>query len=52
MPKKVELRITIIGSHIVAAGLSYHNADQTALDWRTAYHTIQYRVQEHTGEDV
>lgn len=44
IPKKVELRITIVGTHVFSAEISYRDPDQAALDWRTAYHNVQYRV--------
>lgn len=44
VPKKVELRITIIGTHIFAAEISYRNPEQAALDWRTGYQNLLYRV--------
>jgi ATP-grasp ribosomal peptide maturase len=44
VPKKVELRITIIGEQIFAAEISYRDPDQAALDWRTAYQHLQYRI--------
>ena len=44
VPKKVELRITIVGTHVFAAELSYRDPDQAALDWRTAYQNMQYHV--------
>lgn len=44
VPKKVELRITIVGSQVFAAELSYRDPAAVALDWRTAYQNLQYRV--------
>ncbi len=44
VPKKVELRITIVGSRIFAAELSYRDPAAAALDWRTAYERVQYCV--------
>jgi ATP-grasp ribosomal peptide maturase len=44
VPKKVELRITIVGTHVFAVEISYRDPDAAALDWRTAYHKLQYRV--------
>lgn len=44
VPKKVELRITIVGTHVFAAEISYRDPGAAALDWRTAYHNLQYRV--------
>lgn len=44
VPKKVELRVTIVGTQVFAAEISYRDPETTALDWRTAYHNLQYRV--------
>lgn len=44
VPKKVELRVTIVGTQVFAAEISYRNPETAALDWRTAYHNLQYRV--------
>jgi glutathione synthase/RimK-type ligase-like ATP-grasp enzyme len=44
VPKKVELRITIVGTQVFAAEISYRDPDAAVLDWRTAYHNLQYRV--------
>ncbi|MBV8695588.1 MAG: ATP-grasp ribosomal peptide maturase [Ktedonobacteraceae bacterium] len=44
VPKKVELRITIVGNRVFSAEISYRDPDQAALDWRTAYQNLQYRV--------
>ncbi len=44
VPKKVELRITIVGKRVFAAEISYLNPEQAALDWRMAYQNLQYRV--------
>jgi ATP-grasp ribosomal peptide maturase len=44
VPKKVELRITIVGTQIFPAELSYRDPEAAALDWRTAYQHLQYRV--------
>lgn len=44
VPKKVELRITIVGTRVFCAELSYRDPAAAALDWRTAYHNIHYRV--------
>jgi len=46
VPKKVELRITIVGTHVFVAAISYRDPEQVALDWRTAYHNLQYHVYE------
>jgi len=44
VPEKVELRITIVGTQVFSAELSYRNPEDAALDWRTAYQHLQYRV--------
>lgn len=44
VPKKVELRITIVGTSVFCAELSYRDPEQAAIDWRSAYHNVQYRV--------
>lgn len=44
VPKQVELRITIVGTQVFAAELSYRTPEDAALDWRTAYQHLQYRV--------
>jgi ATP-grasp ribosomal peptide maturase len=44
LPKKVELRITIVGTQVFPAELSYRDPEAVALDWRTAYEHLQYRV--------
>lgn len=44
IPKKVELRITIVGRQVFAAEISYRDPETAALDWRTAYQNLRYRV--------
>ena len=51
VPKKVELRITMVGNQVFSAAISYRDPDQAALDWRTAYQNLQYNVY-HLPEEV
>ncbi|HEY1353501.1 MAG TPA: hypothetical protein VGF67_28155 [Ktedonobacteraceae bacterium] len=44
VPKKAELRLTIVGPRVFAAELSYRDPEAAALDWRSAYQHLQYRV--------
>jgi glutathione synthase/RimK-type ligase-like ATP-grasp enzyme len=44
MPKKVELRITIIGDEIFAAEIHSQESEETSVDWRNSDTDIPYRV--------
>ncbi|MBO0801513.1 MAG: hypothetical protein J2P25_00340 [Nocardiopsaceae bacterium] len=49
VPKKVELRITVIGEKIFAAEIHSQQNERTALDWRSHSVDIPYRVAELPG---
>lgn len=49
VPKKIELRITVIGERIFAAEIHSQENEQTALDWRNTSADIPYRVAELPG---
>ncbi len=44
VPKKVELRITVVGDHVFPAAISYVHAEGAAVDWRTAYQDLRYGI--------
>lgn len=44
VPKKVELRITIVGDQVFPAEISYRDPQYAVTDWRTAYQNLQYCV--------
>lgn len=44
LPKKVELRITVVGDHVFPAAISYAHAERAAVDWRTAYQDLRYGI--------
>jgi ATP-grasp ribosomal peptide maturase len=46
VPKKLELRITVVGDHIFPAAISYIYPERAAVDWRTAYKDLQYEMYE------
>ncbi len=46
VPKKVELRITVVGGHVFPAAISYLHPERAAIDWRTAYQELQYGMYE------
>ncbi len=46
VPKKVELRITVVGEHVFPAEISYTHPERAAVDWRTAYQDLQYGIHE------
>jgi ATP-grasp ribosomal peptide maturase len=46
VPKKVELRITVVGDHVFPAEISYMHHERAAVDWRTAYQDLQYGMYE------
>jgi ATP-grasp ribosomal peptide maturase len=46
VPKKMELRITVVGEHVFPAEISYMHPERAAVDWRTAYQDLQYGIHE------
>jgi len=44
VPKKVELRITIVGNQVFPAEISFRDAQRPPVDWRTAYQDLQYGI--------
>ena len=44
VPKKVELRITVVGEHVFPAEISYAHAERAVVDWRTAYQDLRYGI--------
>jgi glutathione synthase/RimK-type ligase-like ATP-grasp enzyme len=49
VPKKMDLRITVIGEKIFAAEIHSQQDEQTALDWRSFSVDIPYRAAELPG---
>jgi glutathione synthase/RimK-type ligase-like ATP-grasp enzyme len=49
VPKRVELRITVIGERIFAAEIHSQENEETVLDWRNSSLDIPYRVAELPG---
>lgn len=46
VPKKVELRITVLGEHVFPAEITYMHPERATVDWRTAYQDLQYGIHE------
>src|SRR6266487_2593611 len=46
VPKKLELRITVVGDHVFPAAISYMHPERAAVDWRTTYQDLQYGIYE------
>lgn len=44
VPKKIELRITIIGDQAFAAEIYSQQSERTAIDWRRSYPDLSYGV--------
>lgn len=44
IPKKLELRITIIGNKVFAAEIHSQASERSATDWRLAYHELTYDI--------
>jgi ATP-grasp ribosomal peptide maturase len=42
VPKKVELRITVVGDHVFPAAICYTHPERATIDWRTAYQDLRY----------
>ena len=51
VPKKLELRITVIGNHVFPAEIYFQHAEQAAVDWRTAYQDLRYEIHQ-LPEDI
>lgn len=51
VPKKLELRITVIGNHVFPAEIYFRHAEQAAVDWRTAYQDLRYEIHQ-LPEDI
>jgi ATP-grasp ribosomal peptide maturase len=46
VPKKVELRITVVGERVFPAAISYMHPERAAIDWRTSYQDLRYGIHE------
>jgi ATP-grasp ribosomal peptide maturase len=46
VPKKVELRITVVGEHVFPAEITYVHPERATVDWRTAYQDLKYGIHE------
>lgn len=46
VPKRVELRVTVIGDQVFAAEIDSQADDRTLVDWRAAFDGIAYRATE------
>ena len=44
VPKKLELRITIIGNHVFPAEIYSQDSERSATDWRKSYMDLHYGV--------
>ncbi|MGB8346821.1 MAG: hypothetical protein WCD86_18175, partial [Ktedonobacteraceae bacterium] len=44
VPKKIELRITVIGSQVFAAEIHSQHSESTAIDWRRSYSDLLYEI--------
>ena len=51
VPKKLELRITVIGNHVFPAEIYFQHAEQAAVDWRAAYQDLRYEIHQ-LPEDI
>lgn len=50
VPKKIELRITIIGDRVFAAEIYSQQSERTAIDWRRSYPDLGYGVHQLPAE--
>jgi ATP-grasp ribosomal peptide maturase len=46
VPKKVELRTTVVGEHVFPAEITYAHPERAAIDWRTAFQDLRYGIHE------
>jgi ATP-grasp ribosomal peptide maturase len=46
VPKKMELRITVVGERVFLAEIYYSHPERAAVDWRTAYQDLRYGIHE------
>ncbi len=44
IPKKLELRITVLGTHVFAAEIYSQHSERSATDWRASYPDLRYGV--------
>lgn len=50
VPKKLELRITIVGDHLFPAEIYSQHSERAAVDWRTAYQDLHYGIHQLPDE--
>ena len=51
VPKKLELRITVIRNHVFPAEIYFQHAERAAVDWRMAYQNLRYGIHQ-LPEDI